>query len=330
MGQSTSKSQKVCELIYIVAGSDDSLVSAECEKLLDELVEPQQRATGLFSVDSGSVSVSQVLEDLQTLPFLTEKRVVLLKRADDFVSKYRSLLEKYFDNPCPTSVLVLTVSSWPANTKLAKKLAKVGRLITVTQPKAWQLPGRLISYSSDAHSKKLTREAAELLIELTGDDLGALYAEIDKLALFADAENSITPRHVELLTGHNRLFNAFAVIDALTAGQTDQAIDRLRHMFAESKSAEYTVVGAFAFHFRRMFNAKALLKKGLSTNQVAKRLRIWGNQGTVFKQLQKVSLKQLGDIIQRLAAIDYAIKTGRTKAQVAIEQLVFGLAADLC
>jgi DNA polymerase III delta subunit len=37
-------------------------------------------------------------------------------------------------------------------------------------------------------------------------------------------------------------------------------------------------------------------------------------------------LKRIGDILQRLADIDYAIKTGRTKAQVAIEQLVLKLA----
>jgi len=38
-------------------------------------------------------------------------------------------------------------------------------------------------------------------------------------------------------------------------------------------------------------------------------------------------LKQIGDGIQQLAGIDYAIKTGRTKPQVAIEQLVLSLAA---
>jgi DNA polymerase III delta subunit len=38
-------------------------------------------------------------------------------------------------------------------------------------------------------------------------------------------------------------------------------------------------------------------------------------------------LKRIGDIMQQLADIDYAVKTGRTKAQIAIEQLVLNLAA---
>jgi len=237
------------------------------------------------------------------------------------------LLEKYFDNPCPTGILILTVISWDSRTKLAKKLPRVGKLLSITQPKSWQLPGRLIKYTADAHDKNLSKTAAELLIELTGDNLSQLYSEIDKLALFAHSEKVITAQHVELLIGHNRIFGVFAVIDAVIAGNVTQAVDRLRSMFAVNKSAEYTVVGAFAFHFRRMFNAKVLLEKGVSTGEIVNRLRIFGDRESFFAQLRKMSLKQIGTNLQQLAAADYAIKTGRTKTKVAIEQLVLNLSA---
>jgi DNA polymerase III delta subunit len=132
---------------------------------------------------------------------------------------------------------------------------------------------------------------------------------------------------VELLIGHNRLFNAFAVIDAIMAGDVVRAVERLRIMFAEDKDSEYTVVGAFAFHFRRMFNAKVLLEKGLRYDEIAKKVRIWSNKDSFFAHVRKVSLKQIGQYLQNLAEIDHAIKTGRTKAQVAMEQLVLGLVA---
>jgi DNA polymerase-3 subunit delta len=313
--------------IYVIAGEEDSLVNAQCRELLDRLLEPSQRATGLFDADPASVPASEVLDELRTTPFLTDKRVVLVKGADDFISNNRQLLENYFDNPCPTGILVLTVNSWQGKTKLAKKLGKVGKLIDATPPKPWQLPERLSKYAHDAHDKKLTKDAAELLIELVGDELTRLYSEIDKLALFADAEKSITPKHIELLIGHNRLFNAFAVIDAVIAGSAPQGVERLRKMFAEDKSAEYTVVGAFAFHFRRMFNAKVMLEKGIRHDEVAKRLRIWSNKENFFAQLGQMSLKQIGGYLQQLGETDYAIKTGRAKAKIAMEQLVLELAA---
>jgi DNA polymerase III delta subunit len=98
-------------------------------------------------------------------------------------------------------------------------------------------------------------------------------------------------------------------------------------MFASDKSTEFTVVGAFAYHLRRMFNAKVLLEKGVRQAEITNQLRIWGNKDSFFAQLRKMTLKQIGDGIQQLAGIDYAIKTGRTKPQVAIEQLVLKLTA---
>lgn len=315
------------ELIYVITGKEESLVNAECENLLDKLLQPHEKPTGLFNADPSRVPTSEVLDELRTAPFLTNKRIVVIKGADDFVSKNRHLLENYFDNPCPTGILILTVSSWPATTKLAKKLPKVGKLIKTVEPKPWQLARRLVEYAKDAHGKKLTTDAAELLIELAGDELTRLYGEIDKLALFANDEKSITESHIESLIGHNRIFGVFAVIDSIIAGNVAGAVDRLRNMFAEDKTTEYTVVGAFAFHFRRMFDAKVLLAKGVHSGEVVKRLRIWGNKDGFFSQVRRMSLGQIGSTLQRLATIDFKIKTGQTKAEVAIEQLVLKLTA---
>jgi DNA polymerase-3 subunit delta len=315
------------ELIYVIAGKDNSLVNSQCQKLLDILIEPSQRATGLFDADAASISASDVLDELRTAPFLTGKRVVRIKQADEFISQNRLLLEKYFDNPCPTGRLVLTVRSWDSRTKLAKKLSKAGKLITVASPTRKELPYRLMDYAKDAHDKKLNLSTAIILIELIGDELTRLYSEIDKLALYVGDQKVIAQRHVESLIGHNRLFNAFAVIDAVIAGNTGVAIERLRGMFEADKSTEYTVVGAFAYHIRKMFNAKILLDKGVHQRQIENKLRIWGNTDSFFANLRKISLKQVGQYLQQLGETDYEIKTGQTQVQVAMEQLVLRLAA---
>jgi len=145
------------------------------------------------------------------------------------------------------------------------------------------------------------------------------------LSLFVDDKQRITAQDVESLVGHNRVFGAFEVIDAMVAGNTGQALKRLRNMFAEDKNAQYTVVGAFAFHFRRMFSAKALLSKGRSIPDVTKALRIWGKTDQFFAQVKRLTLEQIGLQLQRLAEIDYQIKTGQTRAPVAIERLVLGM-----
>ena len=78
----------------------------------------------LYQPDCTKVELSEVLDELRTLPFLAEKRVVVLKDADKFVSEHRAALENYFDEPSKTGVLILTVEKWMKTTKLAKKTRK--------------------------------------------------------------------------------------------------------------------------------------------------------------------------------------------------------------
>lgn len=313
--------------IYVIAGKEPSLVGAKCQTLLDQLLDPQDRMTGLLSVEGSQTSIAEVLDELRTAPFLTGQRVVVVKEADSFVSSNRPSLEKYFEKPSSTGTLILTVGSWPGQTKLAKRLPKVGKLIDVTPPKRSELPRNLAQYAHDSHGKKLDRAAAELLVEMAGEGLTQLYNEIDKLAIFVGDEKTITAGHVESLAGHNRVFGAFEVIESMIGGAPMQAIRRLRNMFEEDKSAEYTVIGAFAYHFRRMFNAKVMLQSGARPDVVGSKLRIWSHGDRFFSQLRQTSLEQIGQYIQQLAAIDYAVKTGQAKTQVAMEQLVLRLAA---
>jgi DNA polymerase-3 subunit delta len=311
--------------IYVIAGKDESLRRSRCQELLDKLIDPEQRATGVLTLNSKEADITGVLDELHTLPFLTDLRVVLIQEADTFVSRYRDRLEAYFDNPCPTGVLILATASWPGNTKLAKKLTKVGTLVSVDPPKPWHMPAQLCDIAKQRYKKILSKEAAQLLVQLTGDDWSAVCRELDKLVTFAMDTPRITIEHVERLVGHNRVFGAFDVIDALSVNNPSQALQRLRNMFAEDKNAQYTVVGAFAYHFRRLFTAKAMLSKGRNPQDVSSKLRLWGNKDRFFSQVKRLSLDQLGCWLQHLAQIDFEIKTGQGRPAVAMEQFILGV-----
>ncbi|HPS55858.1 MAG TPA: DNA polymerase III subunit delta [Sedimentisphaerales bacterium] len=312
--------------IYVIAGKDAATVDMQCDKLINSLLSHQDRSMALFNADPDTVTISQIFDELRTLPFLTDKRVVLLKNADDFITAdNRSYFENYFKNPCKSSVLVMTVSSWRSNTKLAKQLTDVGELINAEPPKPWQLPAEIVKYAKQTHKKNISTQSAQLLLELLGENLPILQNEIDKLALLVGENNSITSENIESLTGRNRVFNVFGVIDSALTGQTDKAISRLRNMFASDKSAEFTAVGAFEYQLNKMFKAKAMLNDHQNPIQIATKLGIFGNKENFFRIVGKLSQKQIGDMIQKLAETDFEIKTGQTTAKVAIEKLVLKL-----
>ncbi len=115
------------------------------------------------------------------------------------------------------------------------------------------------------------------------------------------------------------------MIDAVIDSDAASAVNRLRTMFEADKSSEYMVVGAFAFHFRRMFKAKTMLDKGISYGDIEKKCMIWSNKEHFFSQLRKTPLQQIGRYLKHLAETDYAIKTGRSQAPVAMEQFVINI-----
>jgi len=322
MAVKAGKSENSLKPVYVICGKDKYLVSSECESLLNKLLTAEDRAMALYQPEADKAQIADVLDELRTLPFLAKRRVVVIKDADKFISENRAALEKYFDKPCQSGVFILVVETWPKNTKLAKKLPTMGGLIEVSEIKHGRLAMYAETYVRDKYAKRFDRNAAELLVELAGDDAGRLCSEVDKLAIYIDERKNISVDDVEKLIGHNRMFNAFAVIDAMTAGNGAAAVERLRNMFAADKNAAYTVVGAFAFHFRRLFNARALVDKGMGSQQIAKKLGIWGNNSAFFRQVKKLSLEKTGGLLGELARIDFAAKTGQGDVKAAIEQMV--------
>ncbi len=346
MASKTVKTQEKNSLVYVIAGDDPSLVNAKYTEIIDQLVPQEEKDTGLLVVDAEKAVITDVLDELRTLPFFTKRKVVALRNADKLLSakgdegedkaqdnsktpsviSNREILEKYFENPSPTGILIMTVSSWNKNTRLAKKLPAIGMLVEVESPTGQDLTHRVIDYAREAHSKSIDYRTAGLLIDLAGDSLTRLYTEIDKLATYAANEKTITTAHVEALIGRNREFDAFDIIDTAIKRQTGPAIERLRKMFAEDKSAEYSTIAAFAFHFRRLFNAKKLLIEGLNEFVVGKKIWLGYNKDAQFALLRRLTLKQLGDQLYLLAQTDYAIKRGQAQPRIAIEKFVLQLA----
>ena len=308
--------------VYLIAGKDAYLVTNQAQKVVDSLLSPDEKTLSLLSLDSNDAQPTNVLDELRTLPFLAKKRVVHIKDADKFISANRDLLERYFENPASSGILVMSVSSWAKNTRLAKKLPPIGQLIEVGEIKNYKLADFVINYARSEHNKKIDRQAAQLLVELTGTEPGRLTGEIDKLAVYNDKTDIITTQDIAKLTGNNRIFDAFNVINEMSSGNTKKAVVRLRKMFAADRSSQYTIIGAFSYHFRQMFTAKAMLEKRQSKKEVISKCRIWGDIEGFFRRLSKLTLSQLANILTELAKIDHGSKTGRTTIPTAIENLV--------
>lgn len=305
----------------VICGEDPYIVSIECQRFLDLLLDKNQREMALYEPPAEEAKISDILEELWTLPFLASKRVVVIKNAESFIKSNLEALEDYIDNPSPSGVLILTVASWDKRTRLHKKLQKMNAVVEIPRLYANQLPAFISNYARQTYGIRLDTQCSRWLVELTGDDTGCLCREMDKLAAYVTPAKTVSMQDIEALIGRNRLFDAFDVIDAVSKGRTEDAVGRLRRMFAADRDTEYTVVGAFGYHFRRLFKFKSLIARGTPPQQAAASLQI-RRPDDFLAQAGRLSLSQLGWILAELGRIDYEMKTGQTTASSAMERLI--------
>ena len=214
-------------------------------------------------------------------------------------------------------------------TLFSKAAAKLGGVIEIAPIKPYEIPKFASGYCRQEYGKTLNSAAAQMLVQLVGDEVGRICSEIEKLSLFTGSRKTITEADVQHVVGANRIYGAFEVIDAIMERKIDEGLCRLRNMFQSDKSTEYTVIGAFGYHFRRLFAARAMLDKGHSQQAVARKIgNLWGaRQDRFFAQVRPLSLEQLARFLATLGQIDFGIKRGKTTAPSAMERFVLQISS---
>ncbi len=326
IGIMPADSKKNNAVICVIYGDDRRQALDQLDQLIEQYLPDADRQMCLNQYEGDSAELASVLDDVRTLPFLAKRRMVIVKQADAFITKYRQELEEYVEHPCSTGILVLMPEKFPSNTRLAKKAAQIGQVFACEKVSGRDLPAFLIDYAKKRHRLTLAPDACASLIELAGEDSGLLTAELDKVATFLadnrDHPGRILPQDIQSLVGNNRQFNVFHVIDAMTAGDVAASLARLHQMLQQDRSAEFTAVGAFAWHFRRLYNARILLEQKIPDRDILKEVRIWAQQDLFLRQVRRLTLPQAGNIIKSLMEIDLASKSGGPSAGAALERLI--------
>src|SRR5438046_3691458 len=107
--------------IHALVGSD---VFLQLETLADLLRQAGKEAQRI-DIDGESAQLGDVLDELRSFAMFSASKVLVVRDADDFVSRYREQLEDYLDQPSASSVLILRLSSFPKTTRLYKKTVAI-------------------------------------------------------------------------------------------------------------------------------------------------------------------------------------------------------------
>jgi DNA polymerase-3 subunit delta len=246
--------------VYALYG-DEGFLKRQVLAVLRELVLGKEAdAFGLSTHEGDRTEFSVIRGELETLPFLSPRRLVVIQNADEFVSKHRAALEKYVAQPATSGVLVLELRSWPSTTRLYKLVgadaAIACKALTPQQLSAW-----CVHQAQLAHGKQLAAPAARLLVELVGADMGQLDQELAKLAVYVGDVDRIESDDVDKLVGQSRAENMWSIFDAIGGGRTTDALAIIDRLFDQGQEP-IGILGAFSWQLRKLAQAYRLNQQG--------------------------------------------------------------------
>lgn len=288
--------------------------------LVAEVLGSEPSPMAVSEMDGETAELSSVLDELRTLPFLGNHRVVILRNADPFISKYRKALEDYAEEPCPTATLILACKSLPSNTKLHKRIKKVGRTVRCEALRGRAVTQWIVDHCREQYGGRIDAGAARRLREIAGDDLGVLDNELAKLSIYVGDGKRINSKHVDELVGTYREETVFGIVEAMLVGDAARGITLWNQVWATDRAAPARAIGGLAWSLRRVINARAGLDAGVPASVVAGQL--WTDENRLMAQVEGLTVGELENLLRDLRDADAAAKTGRASVRDAVERLI--------
>jgi DNA polymerase-3 subunit delta len=314
--------------MYALVGDEDFLKRRCRDAIIKLAVGDGDPDFAVSAYPGDKLDFSTVRNDLDTLAFLAPARVVIVEQADPFVTEHREALERYAAAPSKVGVLVLDVKTFPENTKLAKALPDAAKLVCKAPPLG-VLPGWCVKWAKAGHGKKLSGDAAELLVELVGPAMGLLDQELAKLTVAVGANAEITAADVDRLVGQTAAANVFHIMDAIGEGNPAAALDTLRRVFDAGEDV-MRILGAITSQLRKLATVGRLVAQGQSLGPAmdAAGVQKWPQaRQSAERQLKHLGRAKLGQLTDWLVEINLGLKGGsHLPPKMQVERLIVRLA----
>ncbi len=266
--------------VYLFTGEMDSRRTTAVKDLISRMVSPGSADFDLEKFDGDKTSAENILSAAATLPFGSDRKVVVVNRVDRMSGDDQEKIAVFVKKPMPHSSLILLSGEGTSTNRkgsdddsgkrkglrplLSAAVKKHGSVVNFAKMRAQDvstLAGQIVR----GHGKKIDPSALQTLARLTEAHPSMLEREIEKLVTYIDDRETITMDDVEKLVTKSAEERVFPLIDAVAAGRTEQAVQLLDDTFAASSKPDnevLKVVSLMARHFRMLYQFKFMMQAG--------------------------------------------------------------------
>jgi DNA polymerase-3 subunit delta len=301
--------------VYLLLGSDRPKITRALGRLRARF-----GPEGVETLVASSASAEDTVGALNSLGLFGSGRLVVVEAVEAWKKADAEALRAYLAAPVPGTVLALVAGEALKDSVLVQLVRKHGEILEYDIPKPKD-PSVWVRSEFRRLGVQADDEAARRLVEIVGDDVNILAAEIDKLSTWA-GEEPVGAREIELLAVPAAAdAPAWALSDAWGNRDVARVLSACEGEL-ERGVEPFLIAVRLASQVALVRAAQGLSSEGLNTKEIASRLR--KHEFRVRKALahgERHSREDLDAAVVRLAELDAALKgASRLSAELELER----------
>lgn len=305
--------------IYLFTGEEIYLRNQYKKKLQDALISPEDTVNLNYYQGKG-ISVQELIDQGETMPFFSERRLLVVEDSGFFKSASLELAE-YLENIPETTYFLFVENEVDKRGRLYKTVKKYGSVIEFSRQTEDMLM-RWILGILKKEQKNITRSTMELFLEKTGTDMNQIGMELEKLLSYTMGREVITTEDVEAICTSQTVNKIFEMISAMAEKNQRKALDLYYDLLA-LKEAPMRILYLIARQFNQIMLISELNEQGLGREAIAEKL---GIQSFIVRNgiryARSFSSEQLRYAVEMAVQTETDVKTGKLDEKLAVELVI--------
>lgn len=263
---------KQFEPIYFLHGEEAYYIDAITDAILKHALEEHEKDFNQSILYGKDTDATSLIAEAKGYPMMAERRVVVLKEAQDF--RGMEDLLPYFEAPSEQTVFVINYKykNYDSRKKSIKAAQKNGLVFKSAKVPEYKLADWIGSYVKNK-GFRITPKATMLLAEFLGNDLSKIINELEKLSILVEAGTTINEIHIEENIGISKDYNVFELVNAISVRDVPKALKIVDYFDHNPKATSIIVVISNLFnHFSRLMKIHFMENK--SKDAIAGALRV--------------------------------------------------------
>jgi DNA polymerase-3 subunit delta len=290
---------------YMLLGENQYLKQRLLDNIQEKIVEPRFATTDRLLVYGDGVQ-PDVISWLNSPPFGSKRKLLVIKDADLMPPKIRAEIQKWVDKPSKTSVLVM--------------MAEKGGIKNVPTCKCWKLfekeiGGWILSFVKEREFG-MEREAVGFLQQVFGTDIQILAVEIEKLMSFVEPRRMIGFKDAQEMVSKEVSGSIYDLAHAVANRDSVKAQSLLDFLF-ELGEQRSSILWRISDHMDKLFKLKSDSGESLGIHKYY--------LPKYKRQAESWSESELLDAFSCMFETDLAVKTGKGKPDFLLRELIYKL-----